>query len=368
MKISIFLSNYFASDVCETRFFDVFRRRMNLRSLNMSNAHDDALIAQLTHIHEYSFKKNQLKTIKCFRDERNVIFFAKTNYEKNMILYLLFALKFDIIILLIFSLNALKMNQCKIIQKLNANVKSCILNDDIIIETLLNEIKTKTYIHILTNSKLALFNVSFKKVLQTFDFCDRVCLVVIDETHLMKNWFNWRIKYDRFCELRSILSRIIFFFVTSIILEDELIAKLIKKLKFNENVKFIHESMNRKKIFFNVQNIHVVFIVNFEDLRFLIANVNQSLKKIILYEERIQTFIDVKQTLIKFHVKIRNNVDQIEKKIKCYNEKMSNFEKIKIYEDFSQLDFVIRILCHRCFETENEHYWREFDYSMKRVV
>jgi hypothetical protein len=52
--------------------------------------------------------------------------------------------------------------------------------------------------------------------------------------------------------------------------------------------------MNWKKIFFNVQNIHVVFIVNFENLRFLIANVNQSLKKIILYEEKIQTFIDVK--------------------------------------------------------------------------
>ncbi len=110
-------------------------------------------------------------------------------------------------------------------------------------------------------------------------------------------------------------------------------------------MKLIHESMNRKKIFFNVQSIHVAFIVNFEDLRFLIANVNQSLKKIILYEERIQTLIDIKQTLIKFHVKIRNNVDQVKKKIKCYNEKMSNFEKIKIYEDFSQLDFVIRILC-----------------------
>jgi superfamily II DNA helicase RecQ len=153
----------------------------------MSNVHDDALIAQLTYIHEYSFKKNQLKAIKCLRDERNVILFAKTNYEKSMILYSLFALKFDIIILLIFSLNALKMNQCRIIQKLNANVKSCILNDDIIIETLLNEIKTKTYIHILTSSKFALFNVSFRKVLQTFDFCDRVCLVVIDEIHLMKD-------------------------------------------------------------------------------------------------------------------------------------------------------------------------------------
>ncbi len=110
-------------------------------------------------------------------------------------------------------------------------------------------------------------------------------------------------------------------------------------------MKFIHESINRKKIFFNVQNIHVVFIVNFENLRFLIANVNQSLKKIILYEERIQTFIDVKQTLIKFHIETRKNVDQVEKEIKCYNEKMSNFEKIRIYEDFSQFDFVIRILC-----------------------
>jgi hypothetical protein len=81
----------------------------------MSNVHDDALIAQLTHIHEYSSKKDQLKAIKCFRDEENVIFFAKTNYEKSMILYSLFALRFDIIILLIFSLNILKMNQCKII-------------------------------------------------------------------------------------------------------------------------------------------------------------------------------------------------------------------------------------------------------------
>jgi hypothetical protein len=85
-----------------------------------------------------------------------------------------------------------------------------------------------------------------------------------------------------------------FFFVISITFEDELITKFIKKLKFNENVKFIHKSMNQKKIFFNIQNIHVAFIVNFEDFRFLIANINQSLKKILLYEKRKQTFIDVK--------------------------------------------------------------------------
>ncbi len=122
-----------------------------------------------------------------FFDEQDVILFAKTKYEKSMILYSLFVLKIDIIILLIFFLNALKMNQNKIIQRLNVNVNSCILNDEIIIATLLNEIKTRTYIHILTNSKLALFNVFFRKILQTSEFCDRICLVVIDETHLMKD-------------------------------------------------------------------------------------------------------------------------------------------------------------------------------------
>jgi hypothetical protein len=71
---------------------------------------NNLLIAQFEDIHEYSFKSNQIKVIQCFLDERDVIFFAKTKYEKNMILYSLFALKIDIIILLIFSLNALKMN------------------------------------------------------------------------------------------------------------------------------------------------------------------------------------------------------------------------------------------------------------------
>jgi hypothetical protein len=148
---------------------------------------NNLLIAQFEDIHEYSFKLNQIKAIQCFFDERDVILFAKTKYEKNMILYSLFVLKIDIIILLIFFLNVLKMNQNKIIQRLNANVNSCILNDEIIIVTLLNEIKTRTYFHILINSKLALFNVFFRKVLQDFEFYDRICFVVIDETHLMKD-------------------------------------------------------------------------------------------------------------------------------------------------------------------------------------
>ncbi len=152
-----------------TNFFRRFSKTNALEIFkSIMSIANNALIAQLKDIHEYTFKSNQIKVIQCFLDERDVILFAKTEYEKNIILYSLFALKIDIIILLIFFLNALKMNQNKIIKRLSANVNFCILNDEIIIATFLNEIKTKMYIHILTNSKLALFNVFFKKNLANF--------------------------------------------------------------------------------------------------------------------------------------------------------------------------------------------------------
>jgi hypothetical protein len=163
----------------KTNAFEIFKSIMSIAN--------NSLIAHFEDILEYSFKSNQIKAIQCLFDEWDVILFAKTKYEKSMILYSLFVLKIEIIILFIFSLNVLKMNQNKIIQRLNANVNSCILNDEIIIVMLLNEIKTRTYFHIETSSKLALFNVFFRKVLQNFEFCDRICLVVIDEIHLMKD-------------------------------------------------------------------------------------------------------------------------------------------------------------------------------------
>jgi hypothetical protein len=87
-------------------------------------------------------------------------------------------------------LNALQNNQKNFIVKMNSKINFCVLNDEIITKKLLNEIKYKTYIHILINSKIALFNEFFRKILQSFIFRKRFVLVVINEIHLMKNWSN----------------------------------------------------------------------------------------------------------------------------------------------------------------------------------
>jgi hypothetical protein len=174
----------------ERDFFDVFRKRMHLKFLNQSCRLQ--IIRWLRNLKIFmNIRLNQIKQklFNVFLTNKTLFSSQKQNMKKIWFcIHCLFWKSTSSFCW--FFLNVLKMNQNKIIQRLNANVNSCILNDEIIIVTLLNEIKTKTYFHILTSSKLALFNVLFKKVLQNFEFCDRICFVVIDEMHLMKDWFN----------------------------------------------------------------------------------------------------------------------------------------------------------------------------------
>ncbi len=145
------------------------------------------LIMKLKNIHDYESKSKQLKIVICILNDRDCILFVKTEYEKNMILYSSSTLRMNTIILLIMSLNALQNDQKNFIVKMNSKINFCVLNDEIITKKLLDEIKYETYIHILINSKIALFNESFREILQSFIFRERLVLVAIDETHLMKN-------------------------------------------------------------------------------------------------------------------------------------------------------------------------------------
>jgi hypothetical protein len=145
------------------------------------------LMIKLKNIHDYESKAEQLKIIICLLNERDVIFSVKTEYEKNMILCSSSTLQMNTIILLIMFLNALQEDQKNFIKKVNSNINACVFNKKTITKELLIEIKYEIYIHMLINSELALFNDSFREVLQSFNIRERLILVIIDEIHLMKN-------------------------------------------------------------------------------------------------------------------------------------------------------------------------------------
>jgi superfamily II DNA helicase RecQ len=148
------------------------------------------LTMKLKNIYNYESKSKQLKIVICLLNDRNCIFFVKTEYKKSMILYSSSTLRMNTMILLIMSLNVLQNDQKNFILRMNLKINSCVFNDEIITKKLLIEIKYEMYIHILINSKIALFNEFFREILQSFIFRERFMLVAIDEIHLMKNWSN----------------------------------------------------------------------------------------------------------------------------------------------------------------------------------
>lgn len=295
---------------------------------------------RIDHAIEWSvWLRAEIWSIECdsmfFFKKKNVILSAKTNYEKNMILYFAFVLNTDSVFLIIYSLNVLKIDQIKIISNLNVDVSFCVLNENILTNELLFQIQFDQYIHVLTNFEFAIKNDSFKKIMQFFDFRNKLVLMMINETHLIKNWVEWRSEYDRLNELKSILFRFVSIFAISATFTDDLIKKFVNNLKLNDDVKIIKKSIDRENIFYNVQVIHS----EFEDFRFLIFSADAIVKKMIIYENSIAVFKKMMKSLIDFYTTNEATFNQAHVVIKCYNEKMFESEK-KNMRWFFQFKFV----------------------------
>jgi hypothetical protein len=125
------------------------------------------------------------------------------------------------------------------------------------------------------------------------------------------------------CEICCLKS--FFFFAISTILKNQLIIQLIDNLRFNDDVKIIKKSIDRKDLFFSMQQIHHISLIDFEDFRFLIFvfDVNISLIKIIVYENFINNLVQMKKTLIRFYTKIETSSSKVNQVIRCYNEKIT---------------------------------------------
>ena len=136
--------------------------------------------------------------------------------------------------------------------------------------------------------------------------------------------------------------RIVSIFVISTTFTKKLIKKIVNNLKLNENVKIIQKFIDRENIFYNVQ---IIKFFEFKNFRFLIFNISAFISKIIIYKNFIVAFKKMMKILIDFYVTNEITSNQTRIVIKCYNEKMFEFEKFKICEKFFKSNSNIRILC-----------------------
>ena len=127
----------------------------------------------LKQLYNKSSKKIQINVVEYLIVERNIIIIVKIDFDKNMIFHLMSTLCKKFIVFIIMSLNVLQMNQIDDIKKLKMNehnMKSCVVNNNIMFDVLLKKIRIKKYTHIFIESKIVLKNKKFRVVMQHVDF------------------------------------------------------------------------------------------------------------------------------------------------------------------------------------------------------
>ena len=304
------------------------------------------LEARLRVIHGKTPKAGQLLAIETlFNEEKDVILIAKTGYGKSMVFHSVSALEEDTMTLMIMPLLALEEGQKQAIKKMQANSNPCILNGETMTKTLLNEIQSGIYTHVLTSPEIAISNKEFRQVLQHSNVQQRLVLVAIDEVHLVEDWGSWGKDYYKLGELRSVVPRRVPFFATSATLDNVLLKKVTASLRFAEDVRVIRESIDREDIFYHIRSIHESATATIEDLRFLVNDSVKPVPKTIIYGDSITRLVQMKEILKRFYMEVGASSPTASEAIRSFNGLMSTREKTRICEEFRKRDSNIRILC-----------------------
>lgn len=108
------------------------------------------------------------------------------------------------------------------------------------------------------------------EVLKDSNFREKLCLVAIDELHVVDQWGNdFRPAYSRLAILRKRLPRDVPWFGTSATLDPDMLKQVKELMDFNSDVKVMRTSVDRPEIGFEIRPMEHA-ATSFSDLKFLI--------------------------------------------------------------------------------------------------
>lgn len=123
-------------------------------------------------------------------EQRDSLLLARTGFGKSLIFQLLpFITASPGIVLILMPLELLQAKQSQMINKLPKG-KAIVLNDENNLAYVQRDIACSGYTHIFTSPKIALSKNFKKNVLDDLLFSDWLCLLAIDEIHLVEQWGN----------------------------------------------------------------------------------------------------------------------------------------------------------------------------------
>lgn len=287
---------------------------------------------------------------------RDLILIAKTAFGKSMLLQAISILLNQTITLVILPLQQIGVEQAGYIQRIGG--RPYFLNSDTISPSVLSEIKKGKYTHILISPELAIGD-KFRSVALNEGFQKHLCLVVIDEAHLVSLWGkSFRTSYAKLNSIRSIIGADIPWLACSATLDDYALNSLRKNVHFNDDVKIQRTSINRPEIV--VRRGLIPVSKGVKALRFLFFQESGGTTP----DEAYKSALDIPKTFVFFDSKkvamaavqeIRRWLQGSEhhgytsadalQVVAFFHRRTSAFDKTRIIEKFQKPDSKLRVIC-----------------------
>ncbi|KAI5301351.1 hypothetical protein KEM55_002725 [Ascosphaera atra] len=180
--------------------------------------------------------------------KKNMILVAKTAFGKSTVLQSVSLLERHSVTLVILPLDQIGREQEMKIQNLGVN--SFFLNANSNSERSRKSLKSGKYTHIMMSPEPAASN-QISLVMETPTLKERLALVFIDETHLVRMWGDhFHLEYARLDTLRRYIRRNVPWFACSATLSKDTLQYLQRHAGFSDDVRVLRTSIDRPQLSF----------------------------------------------------------------------------------------------------------------------
>ena len=198
----------------------------------------------------YTLHEGQIDAIHTlYYERRDLLLLAKTGFGKSLIFRLFpFLSAIPGVVLTVMPLKLLQAEQSEKINFLPGG-KGFVLNGENNTSNVLAEIANGGYTHIFTSPEIALSKKFKQNILDRHSFTERLCLLAVDEIHLVEEWVkDFRPMYAEIEKVRKRIPCHVPLLGVSATLTKSVCTRVVEKAGFLPNYRLLQTSLDRLEI------------------------------------------------------------------------------------------------------------------------
>ena len=272
-----------------------------------------------------------------FYEQRDLLLLAKTGFGKSLIFQLApFLSARPGVVLTLMPLKLLQAEQSEMINRIPQG-RGIVLNGENNNKRVLEDIAQGGYTHVFTSPEIALSKKFKNCILDQTSFTDRLCLLAVDEIHLVEEWGkNFRPMYAEIEKVRKRIPCHVPLLGVSATLTKSVRSRVLEKAGFLPNYHLMQTSLDRPEIM-QIHRFMEYPKSSCLDLQFILPPVAKKagdIQKTIIFVNSVPEIQEVIRVIQSWMEKLGYPEESM-KWIRPYHSAMSEWDKNLIAKAFS---------------------------------